>query len=251
MSAPAARDDDDDGFSIDKRIQTASVKTIDYLLKVTNFINAALLLLAAILALIQKSFAIILLMTAIYVGCFACCLLTFELHIKQYERFVYENFGFMFSFNGRAAFFIFIGTLSIGFNSPAGYVAVAYTALNMLWNYYCMRLHPEYSAYMKADNEMRRSRAREGVNRRVAKEQAKTSAKAAPPGAPPGAGTGASVAIDMTPESAFEAGNQVQKPAAAKPAPVNREEWEKLYDENTKLYYFHNHVTGETRWEEP
>jgi len=234
--------DPDDGFGLEARLQTASVQTIHRLLMVTNTINACLLLLAAILALIQSSFSIILLMTAIYVGCFACCLLCFEFRLKRFERLIYTSFGFMFSFCGRVAFFFFIGTLSIGFNSPAGYVAVAYTGVNLIFNYYCMRVHPEYAAFLKKDNETRRYNAAKANERTIEKNA--TRLGIVPPKDP-------KKVPDPTPESAFEAGTQVQQPRGVAPTTGAKGDWEKLYDENTKLYYYHNHSTGETRWEEP
>jgi len=230
-------------------IKDASVKTIARILVVTNTLNAALLLLAAILALVLISFTVLLLMTAIYVASFACCLLCFEFRLKAYERIVYENFGLMFSFGGRACFFIFIGILAIGFNSPAGYVSVAYTGVNMLFNYYCMSVHPEYREWLKADNADRRYEAAAGAQNKHEADALKHGITIS--GAP---GVAAAAPADVTPESAFEAGVQIQRPASSTTsavAPAKKDEWERLYDENTKLYYYHNHATGETRWEEP
>jgi len=236
-------------------IKDAEVKTVARILVVTNTLNAALLLLAAILALVLISFSILLLMTAIYVASFACCLLCFEFRLKPYERIVYENFGFMFSFGGRACFFIFIGILAIGFNSPAGYVSVGYTVVNMLFNYYCMSVHPEYREWLKADNADRRYEAATTTKK---KHEAEAEAHGITLPGTSAAAPGAAPAADVLPESAFEAGAQIERPVsattsstAATTAATKKDEWERLYDENTKLYYYHNHATGETRWEEP
>lgn len=233
----------DEGFSLSKKMAAASTETIDRILRITNLINSFLLVLAAVLALIESSFSLILLMIAIYVALFGLLIFCFELRFKFFEEYIFKNFGFMFTFGGRVCFFIFIGCLAIGFNSIAGYVSVVYTGLNLLFNYWCMSIHPKYREFLRQDQERRQVQAANRMLKHV--------------GPPAGAPPAQSHAVDITPASAFEAGNQVSSPAGVSAAAATPDsawpssEWEKIYDESTKLYYYHNHSTGETRWDEP
>jgi len=240
-----------EGFSLSQKLQSTSVKTMTWILRVTNFINACLLLLSGLLALIDESLTIILVITAIYVASFASCLLCFEFRLSFFERVAFTHFGFMFSTWGRASFFIFISIMTISFNSVVGYVAFSYTLVNMIWNVYCMHVHEEYSKWLAADNTARKLEAARGADPKLARDAAKyniplaktsSAGTASPPAVPP------KPKSSSIPDSAFDDENP--KPTSAASA-SNPADWEKLFDENTKLYYYHNHKTGETRWEEP
>jgi hypothetical protein len=64
------------------------------------------------------------------------------------------NFGFLFSYKGRAAFIFFIGFLDFGMNTAMGYIAGVLMCGNALFNLLVMCRHPEFqSGDMKADQD--------------------------------------------------------------------------------------------------
>lgn len=234
-------DDDDEGIGLDKKLASQSVQFVDRLLRLCNSLNAGLLFTAGILALILESFNLPLVITAIYVMIFSSCLCIFELRWRTFERIAFRYFGFMFGWWGRCMFFIFVGTLCIGFGTVLGYVAASLTGVNVFWNYYCLRVHGEYAKWVRDDFAMRRARAAAKAEREANRAVTELTKKNA---------------TNYTPETAFPE-IKVGVKAAGIEVPVvittnnGKDEWEKLYDENTKQYYYHNHATGETRWDVP
>jgi len=262
QSAAAAADKD----TFSSKVATASVPTLVRILKVCNFVNAGFLCAAGILVFVLSSPNTLEVLSAIYVIIFSLLLLCFECHLKRFEKMVYRNFGFMFHWQGRIIFFFFIGTLSFGLGTW-GIVAGCVTVVNVIFNVYVLRTNEFYRQHLADQANEMRQRARSDL-------PAATVAGAA---SPTGAGTSAvpasqpstyggynsgatntlaTVAVNAAianPEAAVKVatvGLQVAGTVAAQPA-AGGSEWEKFLDEDTGTYYYFNHRTQETRWEEP
>mmetsp|Transcript_9460 Transcript_9460/g.13841 ORF Transcript_9460/g.13841 Transcript_9460/m.13841 type:complete len:227 (-) Transcript_9460:58-738(-) len=121
--------------------------TLKWLIRLSNSICAGLVIASGVLSIstnpIVCSYVIVL-------GAVACC---FEFHLRSFDQFVFENFGFMFHWFGRMVFFIFVGSLSFGLDSVLGYIAGAYNVFNILFNIYAVRVNAEYRAYVEAANK--------------------------------------------------------------------------------------------------
>lgn len=83
-------------------------------------------------------------LVSIYVIIFALVLFLFECRLKRMEAKIRQNFGFLYSFKGRAGFIFFIGFLDFGIDSALGTVAGILMCLNALFNIIVMCRHPEF-----------------------------------------------------------------------------------------------------------
>lgn len=215
-------------------IKNASVKSVHRTVQVSNSINAALLVLCGIMTFILAALDFLTVMAALYVIFFGLLMLMFEARFKCFDKTFFNQFGFMFNPYGRLCFFLFCGTLGVALG-VFGYIAAGYTFINMLFNMYVMCVHPEYRKFLKEEEKAKRS-AQSGAS------------SPAPP-------VSASVAVPMT---------EAVKPKPATTAPTAADDddpfaqstsggdsWEKLWDDNTQRHYYHNHSTGETRWDKP
>jgi hypothetical protein len=67
----------------------------------------------------------------------------FECRFGFLDKRFRENFGFLYSFWGRATFLVFMASLACALGSVLGYVAGACMFLNAIFNAYAIWLHPE------------------------------------------------------------------------------------------------------------
>jgi len=202
-------------------LKSADVNTVRLILKVANVINAMLLAATGIVTFLTQSLDLLVVLSAIYVLAFSLALLFFELRLKICDSMIYRNFGFMFRWKGRCLFFVFIGTLTFGLGTM-GIIAGIVTFVNMFFNAFIMLYHPKMSEVETQEDSKRLEN------------------------------------ITIDPKKTFEmvhAAAPVITAAAGVANSMNAKgtegDWEKLYDSNTQQYYYHNHATGETRWEAP
>ncbi|KAF0720731.1 Aste57867_73 [Aphanomyces stellatus] len=83
---------------------------------------------------------------SLYVVLFGLLFLLFECRLKSMEARIRTNFGFLFSYNGRAGFIFFIGFLDFGMGSAMGTIAGILMCLNALLNLFIMLKHPEFAS---------------------------------------------------------------------------------------------------------
>eukprot|EP00937_MAST-01D_sp_MAST-1D-sp2_P005740 g5740.t1 len=73
---------------------------------------------------------------AFYCVFFSVLLLLFELRLSSLDDTIRTNFGFMFSYWGRAFFIVFMGTLCCALDTILGYIAGSLMFINALFNAY-------------------------------------------------------------------------------------------------------------------
>jgi len=112
-------------------------------LRISNMINASLVIFAGIYSLLDISKILTLsipyFMLGFYLSCFGCMLCCFELRVGAMEQFVREHFGFMFTNLGRTFFLFFLASFCFGLVSQQqalGIIIGVYTILNACFNMY-------------------------------------------------------------------------------------------------------------------
>lgn len=83
-------------------------------------------------------------LVSLYVIMFGLLFLLFECRLNRMEEKIRRNFGFLYSYKGRAAFIFFIGFLDFGMASDLGYIAGFLMCMNALINLLVMCRHPEF-----------------------------------------------------------------------------------------------------------
>jgi hypothetical protein len=230
--------DEQQGLGISDKVRNANVSTLQRVLRVLTVLVALLLALSGILAFIELSLDVPLVLLALYVIIFSLILLGFELNITRLERSMFRYFGFMFTWFGRTMFLLFVATLAFGLGT-VGQIAGGVTIALLIFTAYVMKTHPTLASKVKDDLRERREIARGDRDKDKARD-------------PEAARSSAQGGVAMTPVPAGGAappasgGNPFDAPAD--PTAPTGPDWERLFDDNSKRYYYHNTQTGETRW---
>lgn len=90
-------------------------------------------------------------LVSIYVIMFGVLFLLFECRLSRMEAAIRSNFGFLYSYKGRAAFIFFIGFLDFGIGSALATVAGVLMCLNALINLLVMCRHPQFKSSLGAN----------------------------------------------------------------------------------------------------
>ncbi|OQR80792.1 hypothetical protein ACHHYP_17172 [Achlya hypogyna] len=91
-------------------------------------------------------------LVSIYVIMFGLLFLLFECRLSSMEGRIRSNFGFLYSYKGRAGFIFFIGFLDFGMSTTLGTLAGVFMCINALLNLFVMFKHPEFkSGHMSRD----------------------------------------------------------------------------------------------------
>eukprot|EP00467_Chlorarachnion_reptans_P009855 CAMPEP_0114530876 /NCGR_PEP_ID=MMETSP0109-20121206/25707_1 /TAXON_ID=29199 /ORGANISM="Chlorarachnion reptans, Strain CCCM449" /LENGTH=233 /DNA_ID=CAMNT_0001713585 /DNA_START=37 /DNA_END=738 /DNA_ORIENTATION=- len=207
-------------------------KTLGYIMKIFNVINAGLLAFSGIWVFISMNLNVLLILASLYVILFGMILLMFELKLEVCNVFFAKNMGFMFNWRGRLLFFIFVGTLAFGLGLP-GLIIGIFTFFNAAWNVAVVCIHPTYfdSLREQAEKEMREAMAAEAarLGTRYAADVAKNEGKN-------------HFEVDLE--------NKVPEPktdnAGSLPAG-----WQQRTDEHSGTPYWVNMTTGEQSWDRP
>ncbi|KAF0745857.1 hypothetical protein AaE_008362 [Aphanomyces astaci] len=85
-------------------------------------------------------------LVSVYVITFGLLFLLFECRLTSMETRIRRNFGFLYSYKGRAGFIFFIGFLDFGMNTTLGTVAGVFMCCNALLNLFIMCQHPEFKS---------------------------------------------------------------------------------------------------------
>lgn len=132
------------------RVTRTPIDTVLRCERVANIVNGLLLLLSGVLAFIELS-DITHYVLAMYITLFSCMLLSVELRVEKTEPLLRRLFGFLFSDCGRAAFLLFVGTITFGLDGlDAALVIGVLTILNSCFSCFVICAHPDF---------VRRSRA--------------------------------------------------------------------------------------------
>ncbi|TYZ68219.1 hypothetical protein PybrP1_003118 [[Pythium] brassicae (nom. inval.)] len=90
-------------------------------------------------------------LVSIYVIMFGVLFLLFECRLSRMETKIRANFGFLYSYKGRAAFIFFIGFLDFGMSSALGTLAGILMCVNALINLLVMCRHPQFKSSLSAN----------------------------------------------------------------------------------------------------
>lgn len=149
---------------ITERIKKLNVRTVSIMLRVINLANAVFLAVASFYAYKDLANTVTRFFLATYIGVFALLLCLFETRVPWTENIIRRNFGFMFTYTGRAVFLIFLGAISfgmidssngagstVGFNVVVG--AGIATLLNSILNCFIICSHPGFQELSKQAEE--------------------------------------------------------------------------------------------------
>jgi hypothetical protein len=90
-------------------------------------------------------------LVSIYVIMFGVLFMLFECRLSRMEGMIRQNFGFLYTYRGRAGFIFFIGFLDFGMSSALGYLAGALMCINALINLLVMCRHPDFKAQLSSN----------------------------------------------------------------------------------------------------
>ncbi|CAH0474555.1 unnamed protein product [Peronospora belbahrii] len=90
-------------------------------------------------------------LVSIYVIMFGILFLLFECRLSRMETAIRSNFGFLYSYKGRAAFIFFIGFLDFGIGSALATLAGFLMCFNAFINLLVMCRHPEFKSTLSAN----------------------------------------------------------------------------------------------------
>jgi COPI associated protein len=104
---------------VQKCLTRLPIKWASLLLRVLNLGNAVLLAAACVFIFMKASNAgvnlsVTQVFLSVYIGVFALLLGAFEMRVKWTEGSIRRNFGFMFTYMGRALFLIFLSAVCFG-----------------------------------------------------------------------------------------------------------------------------------------
>jgi len=251
--------DKKDGKSINERFKEMDAPTLVRIMKGCNVFNALFLITSAVLVFVLYKLTVPIVLSAIYVICFSWMLICFELRLKRFDKIVYKNFGFMFSWIGRLIFFFFTGTLAFGLGA-LGIAAGSITIINVLFNIYVLRTNTAYHASVNEEGSSARQAAADlptVAQMKAAVELGSVAVSVASDIQNSGAYSSSSTAgsaygstpAPTTPTAAPMAASPSAVPSDGVKGPSGN--WEKFLDEATGTHYYYNAKTKETRWEQP
>ena len=90
-------------------------------------------------------------LVSVYVIMFGLLFILFECRLSRMEVKIRQNFGFLYSYKGRAAFIFFIGFLDFGMDTTLGTFAGVLMCVNAFLNMLVMCRHPEFKSTLSAN----------------------------------------------------------------------------------------------------
>ncbi|GAB5359882.1 hypothetical protein AAMO2058_000580400 [Amorphochlora amoebiformis] len=143
------------------------------IIRMANIINAVLLVFAGLWAMTTSIFSPLLYIFGFYVIIFSCCLGCFEFRcpLDMCQAFFLKNMGFMFYWQGRLLFHLFVASLVL-FQGIVGLIIGVITIANCLFNTMVMLQHPEFFELLKKESEEMADRAMErAINQTLSADQ--------------------------------------------------------------------------------
>ncbi|KDO20422.1 hypothetical protein SPRG_14360 [Saprolegnia parasitica CBS 223.65] len=83
-------------------------------------------------------------LVSLYVVMFGLLFLLYECRLNSMESRIRNNFGFLYTYKGRAGFIFFIGFLDFGMSTALGTLAGIVMSLAAITNLYVMYKHPDF-----------------------------------------------------------------------------------------------------------
>eukprot|EP00457_Paulinella_chromatophora_P013833 gb/GEZN01014181.1/.p1 GENE.gb/GEZN01014181.1/~~gb/GEZN01014181.1/.p1 ORF type:complete len:250 (+),score=53.06 gb/GEZN01014181.1/:20-769(+) len=202
-----------------EEVKAAPVTMLVGIFRVFNFVTCGLLIAASVLSLMtkdkkEKDRASVV-MLCFYCILFSSLLLCFETHLSPVLSLAYKDCGFMFRWQGRIMFLLFVGSLAFGMHTSIGYAAAIVAFLNIIFSTYVLCWNQNYKSHLQKEELLYRQKA--------------------------------ALQMQRNPKTA-EAGSKVNKAMENKTASAT---WEKIYDEETGKYYYYNAATKETKYDAP
>ena len=130
---------------VQKLRETPIQRLLTYL-RITNMINALLVLLVFPLGFITEALTLQI-STAFFTGysiIFALIIFIFECNCGSWQVRIRTNFGFLYSFVGRTAFLLFVASICLCAQTASGYFMFAITFLNATVNCVVLATHPAF-----------------------------------------------------------------------------------------------------------
>jgi len=219
----------------DTCIQNARPETLLRINRVMNSICAGLLFTAGFWALFFDSVDTLSVIISLYVIGFSSLLLLYELRLSCMQSFILNNLGFMFGWRGRAAFYLFVGTMSMGL-STFGVISGILTIMNLVWNVFLSTKHRAYRTFVDAEgNQMEKGAlTKEAQKRGIVEEGTEMldSKRASNEG----------LMGDLGDSIKDDGGGGIGELPPG---------WEKLVDAASGDPYYYNESTNETTWDMP
>mmetsp|Transcript_25714 Transcript_25714/g.61926 ORF Transcript_25714/g.61926 Transcript_25714/m.61926 type:complete len:247 (-) Transcript_25714:225-965(-) len=136
-----------------KAKQDKSAQSMHRALRMINFGNAVALCFSGFWSLLTSAFRPIVFIFGFYIILFSCCIGCFEFRcpIDLCTKFFLKNMGFMFRWQGRLAFYLFVASLVIG-QGIVGLIVGSATIANCVLNVYVMCKYPEYFKMLEKEN---------------------------------------------------------------------------------------------------
>jgi len=215
---------EDSSSGVGDRIRTADAGKLDRCMRVMNIINALFLTTAGVLTFVfNNPPSLLQTLSSLYVIAFSQVLLCFETRFRCVDGIVKADCGFMFRWQGRLLFFLFVGTLAFGLDA-IGIAAGAFTAANVIFNVYVLCTNKNYSNFVRKQQQDQRQR-KKSTNEIITS-------------------VGTTVATTVIQQQLSE-----QSTPAEHRVDVGSPAWEKILDEESGSYYYYNPKTKETRWD--
>jgi len=131
-----------------------SAETVHRATRLINIGNAVLLVFSGLWTILTSTFRPVVFIFGLYVMIFSCCLGCFEFRcpLQICTRFFMRNLGFLFTWKGRLAFYLFIASLIIG-QGIVGLIVGCITLANCALNVFVMLKYPDYFEFLKKESE--------------------------------------------------------------------------------------------------
>ena len=129
-----------------QRLREIPIKRLLTYLRITNMINALLVLLVFPLGFITEALTLQI-STAFFTGysiIFALIIMIFECNCGSWQVTIRTNFGFLYSFIGRTAFLLFVASICLCAQTVSGYFMFALTFINAAVNCLILAVHPAF-----------------------------------------------------------------------------------------------------------
>ena len=150
MSSSSDEEDGETAVAVKKnciqRLRETPIKRLLTYLRITNMINALLVLLVFPLGFITEALTLQI-STAFFTGysiIFALIIFIFECNCGSWQVRIRTNFGFLYSFVGRTAFLLFVASICLCAQTTSGYFMFAVTFLNASVNCLILATHPAF-----------------------------------------------------------------------------------------------------------
>lgn len=228
-----------------QQIKSMEAPSLVKWMRALNVCTALLIITAGVVAFATGTINVQTVICGIYVICFGLLFLCFETQVASVEKLLVENFGFMFKWQGRLLYFLFMAMLCFVFTGKIaaviGYIAGGIAILVVFFNIYVIRANPAYYSKMLEENQKLIAK---GMNAKTTVTEDYNKAVSV-------GKIAVTVAQDpVARQVATAAYNSGALNGAMGGGLDSDPNWEKAKDEHSGNFYYYNKATNETRWVE-